>query len=209
MKKREYNGRLLELKNCDKYITVEELFIKSQPTSVYYTLLILSTLIIACGLLLNNPTIVIGGMLVTPLLTPILVIALGISTGEARAIKTSAILVLKSVATVIVVSFILAIVFRSEGSIDLVSVDDSLRTAILYFVVAFLSGVAATFAWVRKEITEILPGIAVAVSLVPPMSMIGIYLSIFDFYTLRLFCFLFLSLIFLELFLEVWLFFLC
>jgi len=39
------------------------------------------------------------------------------------------------------------------------------------------SGAAATFAWVKKESAEILPGTAIAVSIVPPLSLVGIRLA--------------------------------
>ncbi len=176
--------KILEIKKTDQYATVEELFKKSQPNSIYYTLLILSSLIVACGLLLGNSTIVIGGMLVAPLLTPILVIALGIIVGEFKALKAPTVLILKSALAVVVVSFLLAILFGSPQTISIF--DNSLRVAILYFFVAIASGMAATFAWSRKDIIDILPGIAIAVSLVPPLSALGISLSSFNLVTSRL-----------------------
>lgn len=172
------NFKIWHLTNSDKYHTIEELFKKSQSNSIYYVLLALSSLIVASGLLLNNSTIVIGGMLVTPLLSPILLIALGISVGEIKVIKSSAILVLKSVLIIAGLSFLLAVLFGKPAEFFLFG--DSLRVAVLYFFVAFVSGVAATIAWTRKEIGEILPGIAIAVSLVPPLSLSGISLSAWD-----------------------------
>ena len=62
---------------------------------------------------------------------------------------------------------------------------NDLRTAILYFIVATASGVAATFAWVRKEVSDILPGVSMAVALVPPLSLIGVNLGILSFDTAR------------------------
>lgn len=178
-------NNILNVKKSEQYDTVEELFKKSQPNSIYYTLLFLSSLIVAAGLLLGNSTIVIGGMLVTPLLTPILIIALGIAVGELGAIKSSAILVLKSLFIVIAVSFGLALLLGSdEGNVLLFG--NALNYAVLYFIVAFASGVAATFAWVRKEVADILPGIAVAVSIVPPLGVIGIGLSALNPEVLRL-----------------------
>ncbi len=166
--------KILEITKTDQYSTVEELFEKSRPNSIYYTLLILSSFIVACGLLLDNSTIVIGGMLVAPLLTPILIMALGIVVGEFKALKAPTILILKSALTVVVVSFLLAILFGSPETISIF--ENSLRVAILYFIVAIASGMAATFAWARKDIMDILPGIAIAVSLVPPLSALGISL---------------------------------
>jgi len=68
----ENEGDILKVTVFEQYRTVDELFKRSKANSVYYTLLVLSVLIITSGLLLNNGAIVIGGMLVTPMFTPIL-----------------------------------------------------------------------------------------------------------------------------------------
>ena len=171
-------GNILNVSKADQYKTVSELFEKSQSNSVYYTLLILSIFIVATGLLLGNSPIVIGGMLVTPVLTPILVIGLSIAVGELGFIKKPGILILKSIFLTIGISAVLTVLFGAD-EIEHGLVND-LRTAILYFIVATTSGVAATIAWVRKQVSDILPGISIAVSLVPPLSLIGINLGILD-----------------------------
>lgn len=176
---------ILAIKKSEQYETIGELFKKSQAGSIYYTLLAFSSVIVAAGILLANSPIVIGGMLVAPLLTPILLIALGISVGDLRAIKSSIILVLKSIFIVIGIAFVLSFVFGGSTQ-DIYPFGDSLQVAALYSVVAFISGVAATFAWVRKEVAEILPGVAIAVSLMPPLSVLGLSLVAFSFSVSRL-----------------------
>ncbi len=183
-------GDILKLTSKDRYKTVDELFERSQPNSVYYSLLILSVFIVACGLLLGNAPIVIGGMLVTPVLTPILVIALGITVGELKPMLSPALLILKSVLLTIAISGVMAFAF-GVTELEAPFVND-LRTAILYFIVALASGIAATFAWARKEVMNILPGISIAVSLVPPLSLIGIHFGVFDFETARFYLLIFL-----------------
>jgi len=175
----KFQDNLLEVTKAEQYKTIDELFKRSQSNVVYYALLILSAVIIAGGLLLNNSSIVIGGMLVTPVLTPILVIALGFVVGEINAIKSVANLMFKSFALIVLVSFLLALALGLPEELDIL--ENTFRAAVLYFIVAFAAGVAATFAWVRKEIAEVLPGIAIAVSLVPPLSLVGIWLSSLEF----------------------------
>lgn len=179
----EEKGKILEIKTKHKFKTVDELFEQSQPSSVYYTLLVLSIFIVTSGLLLNNAPIVIGGMLVTPLLTPILVISLSITAAEPKALKSPALLVLKSTVATILIAGILTLAFGVE-EVEQVFVND-LRTAILYFIVASSAGVAATFAWVRKQVSDILPGVSIAVALVPPLCLIGINFGALDFEATR------------------------
>lgn len=173
------NGEnILEVTRQDQYKTIDELFKRSESGPVYYTLLILSAVIIAAGLLLNNASIVIGGMLVTPVLTPMLLISLGLVVGDLEAIKNVGMLMGRSFALILLISFAAAVAFGLSPSAQII--ENTFRAAVLYFLVAFAAGVAATFAMVRKEIAEVLPGIAIAVSLVPPLSLVGIWLSVLD-----------------------------
>jgi uncharacterized hydrophobic protein (TIGR00271 family) len=186
---KEKKGDILKVSTAEQFKTVGELFERAQPNSVYYTLLVLSIFIVVTGILLENAPIVIGGMLVTPVLTPILVIALSIIVGEVKAIKGPGLLILKSIILTIGISIILTFAFGLETIQQ--NLPNTMRTAILYFIVATTSGMAATFAWVRKDIAEIMPGISIAVSLVPPLSLIGIYLGLLDLETARFFLLIF------------------
>lgn len=192
------NGKdtsLFTITSFDKYRTISDLIDEGRENGTYYTLLVLSSIIISSGLLLANSAILIGGMLVTPVLTPILLISLGITAGKPLLLRRTAILILKSIGVILAISFISGLMFNVPENTDFYKssiFDNSLRAAFLYFLVALASGVAATFAWVRKETTNILPGISIAVSLVPPLSLVGIWLAALQGPLLRFFLFVFL-----------------
>jgi uncharacterized hydrophobic protein (TIGR00271 family) len=169
-----------DIRKHDKYRVVSELVSDGQESPTYYSLLVLSAIIISAGLLLANSAILIGGMLVTPVLTPILLLALGIVTSKPRVIRTTAKLIAKSVGLIFAVAFLASLVFDTPNStefFDSVLFNNTINAAFLYFVVAFASGVAATFAWIRKEVSNMLPGISIAVSLVPPIALVGVWLA--------------------------------
>ncbi|MBU2101535.1 DUF389 domain-containing protein [Patescibacteria group bacterium] len=172
-------GDILAIKARDQYRTIDELVKRSRPNSVYYTLLIISSLIIAFGLLLGSSTVVIGGMLVTPVLTPILFIALGVVTGELGLIKSVSQLIARSFAIIFASGLVTAWIFGT-GNGSLSSIENNITVPALYFSVALLAGAAATFAWTRKDVVDVLPGVAIAVALVPPLTLAGIGLSILD-----------------------------
>jgi uncharacterized hydrophobic protein (TIGR00271 family) len=179
----------------DKYRAVDELIEESRPNREYYSLLVLSSVIIAAGILLANSSILIGGMLVTPVLNPILLVALGIAASKPNVLKRTGLLILKSSLVIVAISFIAGLIFSVPESGDFYRsslFDNSFRSAFLYFLVAFASGIAATFAWVRKGITNILPGISIAVALVPPVSMVGIWLATLELDLMRYFLIVFL-----------------
>ncbi|MFH1866932.1 MAG: DUF389 domain-containing protein [Patescibacteria group bacterium] len=164
---------LLKVTKANQYQTIGELFERSKPTSPYYALLVLSAVIVASGLLLDNLAVVIGGMLVTPVLTPVLVIALGLAVGNLKAVSHAIFLVGKSFLIILTSGALMVLLFGPAT--EQIIFNSTFESAWLYFIVAVASGVAATFAWVRKEIAEVLPGVAVAVALVPPLSLVGIW----------------------------------
>jgi uncharacterized hydrophobic protein (TIGR00271 family) len=145
--------------------------------------------------LLANSAILIGGMLITPVLSPILLLALGIVTSKPRLIKKTSFLILKSLALIFVVSFVTGLIFEIPENREFFSsvlFNNTMNAAFLYFLVALASGVAATFAWVRKKVKNIMPGISIAISLVPPISLVAIWLANNDPSMARIFLLIFL-----------------
>ena len=193
--KKDFVDDVFGLDNQSVYHAVSDLIEEGTKNNTYYVLLVLSSIIIAAGLLLANPAILIGGMLVTPVLTPILLIALAITVAKPNLLKRTSILILKSVGVIMAVSFVAGFIFgvpADAAFFDSTLFNNSLRAAFLYFIVALTSGIAATFSWVRKEITNVLPGISIAVSLVPPIAMVAVWLSVWDLEKARFFLLVFL-----------------
>jgi uncharacterized hydrophobic protein (TIGR00271 family) len=186
---------ILAVDNEHRYRAIDDLIEESREGTTYYTLLILSTVIIVAGLLLANPAILIGGMLITPVLTPILLIALGIVASKPRLLKRTGLFILKSIGVILGIAFISGLVFSIPENTEFFKsalFDNSLRAAFLYFIVALASGIAATFSWVRKDELNILPGISIAVSLVPPVALVGIWLATLELELMRFYLFVFL-----------------
>jgi uncharacterized hydrophobic protein (TIGR00271 family) len=189
--KRRDEGNILEIGKSEQYHTVDELIRRSHPNSVYYTFLVVSSVIITAGLLIDNTAIVIGGMLVTPVLTPILLFSLGLSILEFGAVRKAGFLMVVSFLIIIAISWVLATFLGSDKSISFLQEDPG-KLFNIYFVVALASGVAATFAWARKEMTDVLPGVAMAVTLVPPAALIGISLNSAETYLAQYYLYIFL-----------------
>ena len=162
----------------EAYRAIDDLINDSQPDALYITLLILSSSVIAAGLLLNNIAILIGGMLITPILTPVLLVALALSTSKLYLLKRTFGTLIKSFAFVLGTAFIISFVLGiPDNAYHQPVLESSMRTALLYFFVAGVSGVAATLAWARKEVSSLLPGVSIAVSLVPPLASVGMWVS--------------------------------
>lgn len=142
----------------------------------YYLLLVLAILIVTPGLLINNVAVIIGGMILAPLMIPLLSLALSLVTGNAHgcifALRTLLISIILTLATSALLTLILARVY------DVVSwIPESISPPI-YLLIAFCSGTAAAFAWVKKNLAPSIAGVAVTVSLLPPLCAAGIAIAL-------------------------------
>lgn len=153
---------------------LDRLLEESSPDKDFYLLLALSAVITTIGLIIDNPAVVIGGMLVAPLLFPLLRLGMGIVMADFRITINSLIILIEAILVVIVVSSIVSLVFFIDFNEEIIS-----RTipSVEYFFIAFASGLAAAYTYVRKEAGASLPGVAVAVSLIPPVCVLGISIS--------------------------------
>lgn len=154
----------------------ETLIADSRDSADYYVMLIAATLIITFGLIENNAAVVIGGMLVAPVLFPIL--ALGLATASLRIslfIRSFRVLV-SSMILILTLSSGLAYLF-DPGTFSNFQVELRLGFSVGSAVVAFLAGFAGAYAWVRESLRANMPGVAIAVALLPPLCVTGIQLA--------------------------------
>jgi len=158
--------------------TVETLTEESRASADFYVLLAGSTIITTLGLLMDSSVVIIGGMLVAPLLFPILALGMGVTTSSKQAIKRSLAIIGESVLLVVAIAVFVAFLLNPNGSTSMMQFAS--QTTISHFLIAFVSGVVASFAWVRQSINEALPGIAVSVALLPPLATFGVGISMFD-----------------------------
>lgn len=153
---------------------VSKLIEQSSLTNDFYLMLVLSSIFVAMGLLLNNVVVVIGGMLVTPFLSPILRLSLAVVISDKDIIKMSIISILKASGVVLATSLV-ATFLVPKASVDWELIDRIFESANLFYVyIAIAAGVAAAYAWARPNLSNTLPGIAISVTLLPPIALIGI-----------------------------------
>ena len=147
----------------------------SVPSLSFYVLLGLSGLIATLGLLANSVAIIIGAMIIAPLIGPITGIAYSSTIANKRLLKRSFLTLSTGVLFTVLVSAI------AVSLIGLKSVTPEIlaRTNpnLLDLVIALAAGAAGAFANTRKRIADALPGVAIAVALVPPLSVVGIGLA--------------------------------
>lgn len=143
--------------------------------SAFWTMLTLSSVIAAGGVLTDSTATVIGAMIIAPLATPIM----GISLGSVQQRRTGAVrFVVLGCVLVISVGLVFSAVL--PGSYDLLSNSQIAgRTApgLLDLVSAIATGLAGAVAHARRDVAAVLPGVAIAISLVPPLVVAGVCLG--------------------------------
>lgn len=155
----------------------------SAPRVDFYFLVGLSTLIVALGLLADNVILVIGGMMVTPLLSPLLAVALGIVINDHKVIIRSVKIFLSSFSFALIIAFIVGIFsFEDLSDVKLITI---MRPSLFTLLVAFVAGIAASYTWVKPELDVHMAGIAVTVTLIPPLTAIGLSLATGEWFIFR------------------------
>ena len=147
----------------------------AEPTLSYYIMLFLSGVIASLGLLAGSTAAIIGAMIVAPLMGPITAMAFAITMGNRRLLKRSLFSVISgAVLTVATAYLICSLVGLNTLNPEIL---ERTRPTLIDLAIGLAAGAAGSFATTRKDISSALPGVAIAVALVPPLSVIGIGLA--------------------------------
>jgi uncharacterized hydrophobic protein (TIGR00271 family) len=147
----------------------------STPRFDFYFLISLATALVALGIVANNLVLVIAGMIIAPLLSSILAISLGITCGSWRLIWRSSKIFIYSIIIAFATSFIIGLIFPIiDTSWNILS---AMKLSYLSFAVALIAGLTAAYTWRQPNVKDALPGIAIAVTLVPPLSALGLLIA--------------------------------
>ncbi len=164
---------------------IDDLFIDEDARAPYlwrfFVLLLLSTLIAALGLVADSVAVIIGAMLLAPLMTPILAVAAALVIADVKALVVSAGILVSGILLAVLVAA--AATWVGLGDLTVASALPSEivgRTApsLLDLGVAIAAGLAAGYVLTHRRVLSSLPGVAIAVALVPPLATIGITLEL-------------------------------
>lgn len=147
----------------------------SVPSLSFYFLLGISAIIATVGLLANSVAIIIGAMIIAPLIGPIMGIAYSTTVANRRLLRRACLTLLIGIIFTIAVSALTVFLIGLKN----ITPEILARTSptLLDLVIALAAGAAGTFARTRRGIADALPGVAIAVALVPPLSVVGISLA--------------------------------
>ena len=157
----------------------DELFLDtgevSRKLSRFWVLLVLAATIATAGILTESTATVIGAMIVAPLGTPIMGMGLAVVTGHARRLTGSAVLVLSgAVAVVLLAAFLAWILPDLQPLASNGQVTSRTSPGVIDLLAAVATGFAGAYGLARKDVSDVMPGVAIAISLVPPLAVVGI-----------------------------------
>lgn len=162
------------LTNVDHDSVVESVREDSGWSSHFAFMTLMSAGIAILGLLLSSPAVVIGAMLISPLMGPIIGVGFALATFDSYEIRRNLRAIL--VGTLMATAFCALIVIFSPLQQVTPEIASRTRPNLFDLLVALLSGLAATYAMVRGRHGAIV-GVAIATALMPPIAVMGFGLA--------------------------------
>lgn len=134
-------------------------------------ILVFSIFICSIGLNVDSTAVVIGAMLISPLMGPIMGIGLGVGVQDKATVRASLSNLLVAAGIAILTSALYFFVSPiHEASNELFA---RTQPTFLDVMVALFGGLAGILAGSRKEKSNVVPGVAIATALMPPLCTAG------------------------------------
>ncbi|TNE53906.1 MAG: DUF389 domain-containing protein [Bacteroidetes bacterium] len=134
--------------------------------------LVAAILIASVGLNTNSTAVIIGAMLISPLMGPIVGTGFALSTFDFELLKTAG----RNFLTFVFISLLTSTLFFGLSPFDDPTPEMDARTypTIYDVLIGFFGGIAGIVAYTRKEKgSNIIPGVAIATALMPPLCTAG------------------------------------
>ena len=154
----------------------EEVSAGRQFDALYLSMLVFGCLIALLGLLLNSPAVIIGAMLISPLMGPILSCGLAMTLADGKLAKKAG----RNLGLSVVETILIAAIAAWLSPLKDITPEILARTNpnLMDLLVAFFSGAAGTLALCsRRPGFTIVPGVAIATAVMPPLATVGYGIS--------------------------------
>ena len=172
----KYFRNVIDLsKGVDKRSVIEEISLKKSMSGANSWMLMCSIVIASIGLDINSIAIIIGAMLISPLMSPILAIGLGVAINDKDMLKDA----LFQFSIAVGIAIVTSTIYFAISPFGEITEQIRLRTepTPLDIPIAFFGGIAGIVSIARKDISTSLPGVAIATALMPPLCVVGFGLS--------------------------------
>lgn len=176
---------ILDLFSLDNYKSSEHEVIEAIKKSVEFRgvnvwVLAFAIFIASIGLNMNSTAVIIGAMLISPLMGPIMGVGLGVGIYDFELIKKS----LTNMAIMMMVSIGSSTLYFLLSPLQDATPEITARTipSIWDVLIATFGGFAGIVATATKEKGNVIPGVAIATALMPPLCTAGFGLATGNWY---------------------------
>ncbi|MBU6323411.1 MAG: DUF389 domain-containing protein [Patescibacteria group bacterium] len=163
----------------EKADAIERIIQHASPRQDFFLMMMLAIAMATVGVLVDSSVVLIGSMLIAPMLYPLLSLALGIVLSDGPLLARSLYTLGKSVLFALAAAIVIGVFFTGTNLAAIGIVTKSVPS-LMYALVAGIAGFAAAFAMTKPNLNEMLPGVAISVSLVPPLAVAGVGLAHFN-----------------------------
>jgi len=169
---RDYIADVIDLqKGVDTEATIVDIRAKSSLHGANAWMLMCSIVIASIGLSQDSQAVIIGAMLISPLMSPILGIGLSVGINDMETLRSS----LTHFTIAIVIALLSSFIYFKITPFDDLTHEISARTTptFLDIFIAIFGGLAGIISIARKDISTTIPGVAIATALMPPLCVTG------------------------------------
>ncbi len=148
----------------------------SLPSLGYYFLMSIAGVIATLGLLANSAAAIVGSMLLAPMMGAVLAVSFGALINNRRLISRASRTLILGIGIVVFVSILITLALGIETLTP--EINARINPTLIDLGVAIAAGAAGAFVASHEDIADSLAGVAIAVALVPPLSVIGIGIAL-------------------------------
>jgi len=144
----------------------------------FFILMGFAAVIASMGVVTDSTAVVIGAMLIAPLMTPLMGTAISLIMGWPGRLRRSALVAAGGIGLAIIIGVVIGLVAPTE--IDTLAngqITARANPTMLDLITALAAGAAGAYGLSRPDVSDALPGVAIAISLVPPLTVVGIAYS--------------------------------
>ena len=144
----------------------------------FFILMSFAAVIASMGVVTDSTAVVIGAMLIAPLMTPLMGSAISLIMGWPGRLRRSALVAAGGILLAITIGVIIGIVAPTEiDTLANTQITGRANPTMLDLITALAAGAAGAYGLSRPDVSDALPGVAIAISLVPPLTVVGIAYS--------------------------------
>jgi uncharacterized hydrophobic protein (TIGR00271 family) len=163
----------------DREVLKQKVFFEgaSAPTRFarFAALMLFASVIASVGVVVESTAVVIGAMLVAPLMVPLMGAALSVAMGWPRRLnRCIGVAVTGIVLAIATGALVGAVMPRTVDVTSNTEIIARISPTVVDLAIAIAAGAAGAYALSRRDVSDSLPGVAVAIALVPPLTVVGL-----------------------------------